>query len=138
LLVHPREQIAGVVFMARTIDKMRAVLPGGNIGKYHVDGASTSVLRKIGVDPSDLQKVVAEAQSDEDVTAWLRVHADLSNAFELTEYFLKVGPADVSLELAEQFRNELEAEVASTLYHTFAEALERDDVAYVRNAQEAS
>lgn len=47
----PREQLVGLVFIPRTIDKMRALLPGGNPGKYHVEGASLALLEGIGVDP---------------------------------------------------------------------------------------
>jgi hypothetical protein len=36
----PREQLVGLVFIPRMIDKMRALLPGGNPGKYH-DGLRT-------------------------------------------------------------------------------------------------
>ena len=30
----PRESLAGLAFMPRTIDKLRAEMPGGNMGKY--------------------------------------------------------------------------------------------------------
>lgn len=47
----PREQLVGLVFIPRTIDKTRALLPGGNPGKYHVEGASLALLEGIGSIP---------------------------------------------------------------------------------------
>jgi Domain of unknown function (DUF5069) len=128
----PREQLVGLVFIPRTIDKMRALLPGGNPGKYHVDGASLGLLGRIGVDPAQLQEVVASAESDADVAAWLLEHADLSQSAAINERFMTIGPAAVSPENLENFRADLEPEIAQTTYATFSEALDRDDVAYLK------
>jgi hypothetical protein len=126
----PREQLVGLVFIPRTIDKMRALLPGGDPGKYHVEGASLGLLEGIGVDRAQLQEVVASADSDADVAAWLQEHADLSRCVEINERFLAMGPAAASPENAEKFRADLEPVIAQTTYATFSEALDRDDVAY--------
>ena len=72
----PREALDGLIFMPRTIDKLRASQPGGNLGDYGMSGFSEMVLEKIGVKADDLAAAVAQAKSDDDVAAWLREHAD--------------------------------------------------------------
>jgi hypothetical protein len=75
----PREMLDGLLFMPRTIDKIRATLPGGNIGPYHVcPGLSQMLLEIIGVTLDDLTAVVAQAKDDEAVAEWLRMHARVS------------------------------------------------------------
>jgi hypothetical protein len=78
----PREKLAGVVFLARTIDKMRANLPGGNLNGYLIDysrGLSPFLLKRIGIEQSALQAVVASAADESEVLAWIESHADLSD-----------------------------------------------------------
>jgi hypothetical protein len=128
----PREQVVGLVFIPRTIDKMRALLPGGETGKYHLEGASLSIIETIGIDPAQLQEVVTRAASDEDVAVWLQERADLSKCAELNERYMTIGPTAVPPELAEDFRQQLEPEIAQTTYATFSEALDRDDAAYAK------
>ncbi|MGC2634867.1 MAG: DUF5069 domain-containing protein [Candidatus Cybelea sp.] len=128
----PREQLVGLVFIPRTIDKMRALLPGGNTGKYHVDGASLALLEQIGVDPVQFQELVASAASDADIAAWLQERADLSQCAGINERFLTIGPATASPENIENFVADLEPEIAESTYATFSEALDRDDVAYLK------
>ena len=78
----PREQLLGLAFMPRTIDKICAQLPGGNLGGYVVDlphGVSVYLLKKINVDLAELKAVVARAADETEVAAWLADHADLSD-----------------------------------------------------------
>jgi hypothetical protein len=128
----PREKLVGLVFIPRTIDKMRALLPGGNTGKYHVDGASLALLEQIGVDPAQFQELVASAASDGDIAAWLQEHADLSHCAGINERFLTIGQATASRENIKNFVADLEPEIAESRYATFSEALDRDDVAYLK------
>lgn len=73
----PRETLDGLMMMPRTIDKVRATLPGGNLGPYHVAfGISDIMLKFINVRLDDLTAAVARAESDSDVALWLREHAD--------------------------------------------------------------
>ncbi len=60
--------------MARTVDKIRATLPGGDPGDYKVEGFSTRVLTGLGVDLDDLTSIVALAESDDDVAQWILKH----------------------------------------------------------------
>lgn len=74
----PRDLLPGLdLFMAaRTIDKLRATLPGGNIGEYQITGFSSSLLNALGIAESVLRKVIAQASSDEEVASWIREHSD--------------------------------------------------------------
>lgn len=74
----PRELLPGLdLFMAaRTVDKIRATLPGGNIGEYQITGFSSSLLNALGISEAVLRKVIADAESDADVAAWIREHSD--------------------------------------------------------------
>jgi hypothetical protein len=79
----PREKLLGLYFLARTIDKIRGGLPGGDIGRYTVDypqGASVAMCRRIRVELDELKRVVAEAESERDVVAWVAANADLTEA----------------------------------------------------------
>jgi hypothetical protein len=73
--------------MPRTIDKIRATFPGGHLGPYHISpGMSQMLLTIIGVDLRELHEAVFRAETDDDVAAWLRTHAnveqyDRANAF---------------------------------------------------------
>ena len=90
LTVHPprspREKLAGCAFMARTIDKVRAQLPGGNPGDYIVTGSrsiSAYVLHKLRIDVAELRDVVARARDEAEVEAWLRERIDPAVAEEV-------------------------------------------------------
>ena len=78
-------QLDGLYMMPRTIDKLRAQLPGGALGQYHIDGFSRRLLEAIGVTEEQLQDVVAHAASDNDVAAWLREHVDTSKYGEINQ-----------------------------------------------------
>jgi hypothetical protein len=78
----PREKLLGLTFLPRTIDKMRAQLPGGNLSGYVVDmprGLSAFLLKRVGVDGAEMQAVVASASDEAEVLAWFAAHADLSD-----------------------------------------------------------
>lgn len=80
----PREKLAGIAFMPRTVDKLRAELPGGKMGKYlnEDDGMSAVLCKRIGVAMDELRAVVAAAQDEDEVAAWLRerVSPELADA----------------------------------------------------------
>lgn len=70
----PTDVLGGVIFMARTVDKVRAALPGGELGVYKIDGFSTRVFKTLGIDEEDFRSVVALARSDDDVAQWILKH----------------------------------------------------------------
>ena len=82
----PRERIAGCCFLARTIDKIRAEMPGGNPGAYIVTGTrslSSYVLHRLRIDVDELRAVVACAADDDEVERWLRARVDPGVADEI-------------------------------------------------------
>lgn len=72
----PYVQLGGLLFLARTIDKLRAALPGGNLGAYQIAGFSKRLLDGIGIQEDDLQAVVSLASTDDEVVAWVHKHSD--------------------------------------------------------------
>ncbi|MGH7708240.1 MAG: DUF5069 domain-containing protein [Vulcanimicrobiaceae bacterium] len=72
----PREQLAGLYFLARTIDKARAHL-AGTLGPYKISpGISAYLFEWLGFSEADFIEVVREAPDDEAVVAWVRAHSD--------------------------------------------------------------
>lgn len=75
---HAREKLAGVMFMPRTIDKLRAEMPGGNIGRYlnREDGISNYMCKRIGIPMAELRATVDAAADEAEVEAWLVARLD--------------------------------------------------------------
>ena len=82
LTKHPpraaRATLLGVMFVPRTIDKLRAELPGGTIGPYmnHDRGFSAYVVRRLGLDMDAFRTAVGAARDEDEVVAWLRARID--------------------------------------------------------------
>ncbi len=74
----PRALLPGLnlVMIARTVDKLRATLPGGNLGSYQIPGFSGHLLKQLGISDQALRDAVANAASDDDVAAWIRDNSD--------------------------------------------------------------
>jgi hypothetical protein len=81
----PRETMLGFYMLARTVDKLRAQLPGGNIGAYlnHDTGFSAFVARRVGLDMNAFREAVAEASDEDAIVAWLAARVDPAKAPEL-------------------------------------------------------
>ena len=75
----PRVKIAGLIFTARVIDKLRAALQGGNPnGFLPFNGLSEAWQKYTGIDLRELCGVVRDAQNEDEVAAWIAQHtADL-------------------------------------------------------------
>ena len=71
----PRAELAGVVFMPRSIDKIRATLPGGELGVYTISGFTATMFDMLGIALDDVTATVRSAASDDDVAAYVREHA---------------------------------------------------------------
>ncbi len=67
----PHAELAGVVFLPRTIDKVRATLPGGNAGEYNIPGFSAMMLERLGIPLDDFVAAVAKASTDDEVGAFV-------------------------------------------------------------------
>ena len=78
----PRETLLGFYFLARTIDKLRAEIPGGNPGAFvnHGTGFSAYVVRRLGLDMNELRNAVAEAEGEDALVEWLRARIDVESA----------------------------------------------------------
>jgi hypothetical protein len=70
-----RAELAGIVFLPRSIDKVRATLPGGEIGDFSVPGFTTTMLGRLGISLADFTEAVRGAETDEDVAAYVHAHA---------------------------------------------------------------
>jgi hypothetical protein len=81
----PRELLPGLdlLMAARTVDKIRATLPGGNIGEYQITGFSSSLLNSLGVLEGALRAATARAESDAQIATWIREHSDPSGYAEI-------------------------------------------------------
>jgi hypothetical protein len=78
----PREQLAGLVFLPRTIDKVRAKLQG-TLGLYHIaPGISGFLFESLGITEEQFTHVVREARNDAQIADWIRSHCD-AGTFEL-------------------------------------------------------
>ncbi|HET9031159.1 MAG TPA: DUF5069 domain-containing protein [Candidatus Aquilonibacter sp.] len=66
--------LGGVIFMARTVDKLRATLPGGDVGAYQIQGFSSRMLEMLAIDEEDLRSLVALAQTDDEIAQWVLKH----------------------------------------------------------------
>jgi hypothetical protein len=72
----------GFYFLPRTVDKLRAELPGGNLGRYlnHDTGFSAYVVRRLGLDMNEFRRAVAEAADEAAVVEWLAARVDPATA----------------------------------------------------------
>ena len=81
----PRETLLGFYLLPRTVDKLRAELPGGSLGDYlnHDRGLSAYVIRWLGLDMNELRSVIAQAADENAIVGWLTARIDLTAATQL-------------------------------------------------------
>jgi uncharacterized protein (DUF1778 family) len=99
-----RETALGFYLLPRTIDKLRAELPGGHLGNYlnHDTGFSAFVVKRLGLSMDEFRDAVAHAPDEADVIAWLAARVDPDAATALNaklETFVveRMSPADQQL-----------------------------------------
>jgi hypothetical protein len=91
----PHESLGGLVMLARTIDKLRAELPGGSRGEYQsVRGLTILQLEMLGIARDQLLEVVAGAASENDVVQWVHAHSDGSRYAAINERLSQYTLAD--------------------------------------------
>ena len=92
-----REQLGGIVFLPRTIDKMRAFI-NGTAGEYSSHrGLSSRVFNLFGVTPEQFEQAVRENPTDEGVLQWLQEHGKRPSQQEIEAHnqaVLNAGPQD--------------------------------------------
>ena len=83
----PRAKLGDLdlLMIARTVDKLRATLPGGNLGEYRIAGFSSRLLDALGIPEDALRQAIANADSDADVADWIRRRTDASRFSEIGE-----------------------------------------------------
>jgi hypothetical protein len=91
----PYLKMEGLFMLPRTIDKLRANLPGGKIGTYTVRGSSPLLpglslvlLDGIRVTEQRLLEVVERASIEEEIADWVRQNGDLSTIAALNKKLL--------------------------------------------------
>jgi hypothetical protein len=70
-----RDEADGIVFLPRSIDKVRASLEGGHIGEFTIVGFTAGMLGEFNISIADFTEAVRNAESDDDVVAYVREHA---------------------------------------------------------------
>jgi hypothetical protein len=83
-----RAELSGIVFLPRSIDKIRASLPGGNLAGYTIEGFTGRMLESLGITPDELRGAVAAAQTEEDVATYVREHAAAGGAESWNAFIL--------------------------------------------------
>ena len=127
----PRETVLGLTFMPRTIDKLRAEQPGGNLGPYLNEprGISAFMCRRIGVDMEDLRAAVAGAKDEAEVEAWLRERLDLAGVEETNRKLESLTLERLSPEDQEMVRDRHPVLTARPELVRFYDIFEADDAA---------
>ena len=64
--------------MARTVDKLRATLPGGDLGPYKIFGYSSRLLEALELNEDAFRDAIAAAPTEEAISAWVRERTDPS------------------------------------------------------------
>ncbi|MDE2481328.1 MAG: DUF5069 domain-containing protein [bacterium] len=124
------DDLDGLMLVPRTIDKLRGFLPGGNPGEFiingRIKGISGFLLEQLGITEDELRAVVADAESDDDVAAWLRDHTDPSRYATLNETLRRIKPkhAEDPAYFAEYYRETIAAHPEA---ETIFDILEADD-----------
>jgi hypothetical protein len=89
-------ELDGLMLMPRTIDKLRAQLPGGDPGIYFINGKikgiSGYLLERLGISEADLLESVRLAPTEDDVAAWLRERTDASQYPAINATLRRIKP----------------------------------------------
>lgn len=88
----PRAELAGVVFLPRSVDKVRAALPGGNLGAYTVPGFTQMLIEGLGMSVESFTEVVAAAPDDAAVAAFVLKNTTQAQRDEWNEFAFKRLP----------------------------------------------
>ncbi|MBV8082846.1 MAG: DUF5069 domain-containing protein [Candidatus Eremiobacteraeota bacterium] len=88
-----------MMLMPRTIDKLRAMLPGGNLGEYYLNGPTQGIsgylLQRLGIDEKELFEAVRVAKDDGEVAQWLRQRVDPAVYLEINQTLRRIKPEHI-------------------------------------------
>jgi hypothetical protein len=95
-----RVELDGIAYLPRAIDKTRAELPGGNLGEYlilHPGIVTVSSLfyRRMGITHEEFAAAVRDAQTEDDVAAWLRARIDDEKIAKWHRQLLEIRVCDI-------------------------------------------
>jgi len=89
-------ELDGLMLMPRTIDKLRAQLPGGNPGEYYINGPikgiSGYLLERLGIAQDELREAIRAAENEDEVAAWLRERTDTSQYSAINATLRRIKP----------------------------------------------
>jgi hypothetical protein len=90
------DELDGLMLMPRTIDKLRAQLPGGHAGIYFINGRirgiSGYLLERLGIAEAQLHAAVAAASTETEVASWLRERTDASQYDAINATLQRIRP----------------------------------------------
>lgn len=123
-----RDQILGVVQIARAADKAKAVAHG-NVGEYHYNcPMDQAVFTFLGIDHEEFLETVKNAKSDADIEAYLRPFVARKSADEIARWnseWLNREPEGQSLDFFRNLRNQIAPE--RTDVTTWTDLLDLDE-----------
>ena len=89
-------ELDGLMLMPRTIDKLRAQLPGGDPGLYYINGPikgiSGYLLERLGIGEDELREAIRAAENEDQVAAWLREHTQASQYPAINATLRRIKP----------------------------------------------
>ena len=104
LTQHPprscRVELDGIAYVPRAIDKVRASLPGGNLGSYLIlaEGirtVSSLFYYRMGITHEEFTEAVRDAETEADVAAWLRPRIDDEKIAKWHKQILELRMCDI-------------------------------------------
>jgi hypothetical protein len=93
----PRERLAGLMMLPRTIDKARAMLAGGDSGAYFITpGLSLWLLRKLRFTEDEFVGLVRETDDEEQIARIVEARASSGRVEHLNGFMETFKVADVA------------------------------------------
>jgi len=102
----PRETMHGLCFLPRTVDKIRAEMPGGFLGPYLNEprGVSSFMCKRVGIGMDELRAMVADAADEDELATRLRERLDPAVVSEVNRKLEALTIDRLSPEDVEQVR----------------------------------
>ena len=88
----PRAELVGIIFLPRSIDKVRATLPGGKLGEYTIAGFTETMLEMLAIPLTDFKDAVRAAATDDDVARFVSARCDAGAVARWHRYVLRRQP----------------------------------------------
>ncbi len=100
----PRARLAGLIMLPRTIDKARALLPGGDPGEYSIaPGLSAWLLGEIGFTEAEFLVLVHRAADEHEVARFVDERVAPEQREMLNALMKAMRVADLPSDLRERF-----------------------------------